>query len=69
MLVILPIALLPVANAGNVVRLTGWVACQNVPVTGVVGIVAIDTGCVTPEPSTRNPPDRFNDKALLVPVV
>jgi hypothetical protein len=31
---------------GRLVALTGCVACQNVPVTGVEGIDAIETGCV-----------------------
>lgn len=42
---------------------TGWVACQNVPVTGVVGAVASDTGtaealsCVSVSPPVVTVPD------------
>src|SRR5438105_2259723 len=36
----------PVPALAVTVPLTGWVACQKVPVTGVDGIDAIETGCV-----------------------
>ena len=44
-------------GSGREAAETGWVAWKNVPVTGVVGIDAILTGCVTPEPLTGNAPE------------